>query len=156
MAVSKDDFVRKLFPEAARTSEVNTKKLALISVSSKFRVRSTTILPRASAHSMQVPTPNLTTLWSCGFLHVTPHHTQFLHRCWPSLVYRTTPNSRKVLGGCIALGFSTKNVVGDVSMWVDFRFGQRVQSRKLGASNCTGIVEPFKHFFCASAPPPLL
>ena len=106
MAVSKDDFVRKLFPEAARTSEVNTKKLALISVSSKFRVRSTTILPRASAHSVQVPTPNLTTLWSCGFLHVTPHHTQFLHRCWPSLVYRTTPNSRKVLGGCIALGFS--------------------------------------------------
>ena len=40
MAISTDDFVKKLFPEATSTPGVNTKKLALISVGSKFRVRS--------------------------------------------------------------------------------------------------------------------
>ncbi len=36
--LSKDNFIKTLFPEATRKSEVNTKKLALVSVSSKFRV----------------------------------------------------------------------------------------------------------------------
>jgi len=36
--LSRDDFIKTLFPEALRRSEVNTKKLALVSVSSKFRV----------------------------------------------------------------------------------------------------------------------
>ena len=40
IAVSKDPFIKKLFPEAAKpTGGVNTKKLVLISVGSKFRVR---------------------------------------------------------------------------------------------------------------------
>lgn len=40
IAVSKDPFIKKLFPEASKpTGGVNTKKLVLISVGSKFRVR---------------------------------------------------------------------------------------------------------------------
>ena len=39
IGVSKDVFIKTLFPEAAQKSQVNTKKLALISVASKFRVR---------------------------------------------------------------------------------------------------------------------
>ena len=39
IAVSKDPFIKKLFPEAVKPSGgVNTKKLVLISVGSKFRV----------------------------------------------------------------------------------------------------------------------
>ena len=39
MVVSKDPFIKKLFPEAAApTQGVNTKKLALVSVGSKFKV----------------------------------------------------------------------------------------------------------------------
>ena len=38
MAVSKDPFINKLFPEVAHKSGVNTKRLALDSVGSKFRV----------------------------------------------------------------------------------------------------------------------
>ena len=74
MAVSKDDFVRKLFPEATRTSEVNTKKLALISVSSKFRVGLVLYSPEQVSVSVDVY-PILTTLWSCGVLHVIPYHS---------------------------------------------------------------------------------
>ena len=36
--ISKDVFVKTLFPEATHKSEVNTKKLAIISVASNFRV----------------------------------------------------------------------------------------------------------------------
>ena len=36
--ISKDVFIKTLFPEAVHSSAVNTKKLALISVGSKFRV----------------------------------------------------------------------------------------------------------------------
>ena len=40
IAVSKDPFIKKLFPEASKpTGGVNTKKLVLISVGSKFRVK---------------------------------------------------------------------------------------------------------------------
>ena len=39
IAVSKDPFIKKLFPEAVKPAGgVNTKKLVLISVGSKFRV----------------------------------------------------------------------------------------------------------------------
>lgn len=38
IGVSKDSFIKTLFPEASQKSLVNTKKLALISVGSKFRV----------------------------------------------------------------------------------------------------------------------
>ena len=39
IAVSKDPFIKKLFPEAVKPEGgVNTKKLVLISVGSKFRV----------------------------------------------------------------------------------------------------------------------
>ena len=39
VAVSKDPFIKKLFPEAATpTYGVNTKKLALVSIGSKFKV----------------------------------------------------------------------------------------------------------------------
>ena len=39
IAVSKDPFIKKLFPEAMKSNDgVNTKKLVLISVGSKFRV----------------------------------------------------------------------------------------------------------------------
>ena len=77
MAVSKDDFVRKLFPEATRTSEVNTKKLALISVSSKFRVRSSAVLPRASAHFCVSAHPSILQFHSV--FRVTTHHVKFLN-----------------------------------------------------------------------------
>ena len=44
IAVSKDPFIKKLFPEAAKPmGGVNTKKLVLISVGSKFRVKITKI-----------------------------------------------------------------------------------------------------------------
>lgn len=36
--LSRDDFIKMLFPEATCKPEVNTKKLALVSISSKFRV----------------------------------------------------------------------------------------------------------------------
>ncbi len=36
--MSKDAFINTLFPEAVYKPEVNTKKLALISVGSRFRV----------------------------------------------------------------------------------------------------------------------
>lgn len=40
IAVSKDPFIKKLFPEAVKsTGGVNTKKLVLISVGSKFRTQ---------------------------------------------------------------------------------------------------------------------
>ena len=40
MAISTDGFIKKLFPEVTSTPGVHTKKLALISVGSKFRVSS--------------------------------------------------------------------------------------------------------------------
>ena len=43
IGVSQDTFIKTLFPEATHRSEVNTKKLALISVSSKFRVSQITM-----------------------------------------------------------------------------------------------------------------
>ena len=43
--MSKDPFIKKLFPEASKpTGGVNTKKLVLISVGSKFRVSKIYIL----------------------------------------------------------------------------------------------------------------
>ena len=52
MAVSKDDFIKNLFPESAATTSVTSgsssqsgpKKLALVSVGSKFRVRRERVL----------------------------------------------------------------------------------------------------------------